>query len=86
MVQKYLYPLWTSHRALFNPSSKNVKSVSQLQTYQDTVIHLNWQAKQVRGALIQEAAMRLMVILKELGRAIAQVGVSDNYFLCTPQT
>ena len=35
---------WTSHRALFNSSSENRKSMAQLQTYQDMAVHLNWQA------------------------------------------
>ena len=41
------YPkLWTSHRALFNPSPENGMSMVQLQTYQDMAVHLNWQAGQ----------------------------------------
>ena len=70
------YPkLWTSHGALFNSSSKNGKSMAQLQTYQDMAVHLNWPGR-ARRAFIREAAKRSMVTLEELQRSTAQEGES----------
>lgn len=44
-VIKTLPMLWTCHGALFNPSSTNGKSMSQVQIYQNTVVYLSLQGE-----------------------------------------